>query len=67
MKKNIKIIKYLQVIDKIEKVRSTNNVNWMDVLRLALKHAPKETIKLMQEINKKDKKISSLFSSLKNS
>ena len=67
MKKNTKIIKYLKVIDKIEKVRSTNNVNWMDVLRLALKHAPKETIKLMQEINKKDKKISSLFSSLKNS
>ena len=67
MKKNTKIIKYLKVIDKIEKVRSTNNVNWMDVLRLALKHAPKETIKLMQEINKKDKKMSSLFSSLKNS
>jgi len=65
MKKNPKVIKYLKVIDKIEKVRSKNNVNWMDVLRLALKHAPEETIKLMQEINKKDKKISSLFSSLK--
>lgn len=65
MKKNPKVIKYLKVIDKIEKVRSKNNVNWMDVLRLALKHAPEKTIKLMQEINKKDKKISSLFSSLK--
>ena len=62
--KSLKIKKYLDVIDKIEKVRTKNNVNWMDVLRLALKNAPEETIKLMREINKKDKKISNLFSSL---
>ena len=62
-KKNIK--KYLNIIDKIEKVRSRNNVNWMDVLRLALRHAPEETIKLMKEINNKDKKISDLFNSIK--
>jgi len=62
--KSLKIKKYLDVIDKIEKVRNKNNVNWMDVLRLALKNAPEETIKLMREINKKDKKISNLFSSL---
>tara|TARA_B100000965_G_C19517240_1_gene724767 strand:+ start:112 stop:309 length:198 start_codon:yes stop_codon:yes gene_type:complete len=65
MKKNKKIKKYLSIINKIEKVRSKNNVNWMDVLRLALKNAPDQTIKLMKEINKKDKKISSLFNSLK--
>ena len=67
MKKNqkTKISKYLNIINKIEKVRSKNNVNWMDVLRLALKHAPEETIKLMKEINKKDKKISNLFNSIK--
>ena len=64
MKKNIKIKKYLKIIDKIEKERSKNNVNWMDVLRLALKNAPSETIKLMESINKKDKKISSLFGSI---
>tara|TARA_B100000315_G_C14494963_1_gene549478 strand:- start:906 stop:1109 length:204 start_codon:yes stop_codon:yes gene_type:complete len=67
MKKRLRIAKYLKIIDKIEKVRIKNNVNWMDVLRLALKYAPDETIKLMQEINKKDKKISTLFSSLNNS
>jgi hypothetical protein len=65
MNKNPKVIKYLKIINEIEKVRSKNNVNWMDVLRLALKNAPDETIKLMQSINKKDKKISTLFSSIK--
>jgi len=66
MEKNIKIKKYLKIIDKIELARSKNNVNWMDVLRLALKHSPDETIKLMEKINAKDKKISSLFGSIKN-
>ena len=65
MKKNPKVKKYLKIIDKIEKVRSKNNVNWMDVLRLALRHAPDQTIKLMKIINAKDKKISSLFGSIK--
>ena len=66
MKKNIKVKKYLKIIDKIEKERSKNNVNWMDVLRLALNNAPDETIKLMESINKKDRKISSLFGSINN-
>ena len=56
--------KHFKIINNIQKVRNKNNVNWMDVLRLALKNAPEETIKLMREINKKDKKISNLFSSL---
>lgn len=64
-KKESKTKKYLEIIDKIEKVRSKNNVNWMDVLRVALKHAPDETIRLMKNINQKDKKISNLFSSVK--
>lgn len=60
-----KVKKYLNIINKIEKVRSKNNVNWMDVLRLSLKHAPDDTIKLMKNINKKDKKISDLFNTIK--
>lgn len=64
-KKSLKIKKYLSIINKIEKVRTKNNVNWMDVLRVALKHAPDETIKLMKNINQKDKKISNLFNSIK--
>ena len=60
-----KVKKYLSIINKIEKVRSKNNVNWMDVLRIALVHAPNQTIRLMKNINKKDKKISDLFNSIK--
>ena len=37
-KNNAKVKKYLNIINKIEKVRSKNNVNWIDVLRLALKN-----------------------------
>ena len=29
--------KYSSIISKIEKIRSKNNVNWMDILRLAFK------------------------------
>ena len=31
---------YGKIIDQIEKVRSKNNKNWMDILRLAYKYAP---------------------------
>ncbi len=60
MKKN----KYLNTINKIEKVRSKNNVNWMDILRLAFKYAPVEASKLMKKVNKEDKKISQLLKKL---
>ena len=40
---------YLDIIDQIEKVRSRNNVNWMDVLRLAFKYAPDEARALMKK------------------
>ncbi len=55
---------YLKIINKIEKVRSKNNVNWMGLLRLAFKYAPKEASKLMQRVNSEDKKISFLLSKL---
>ncbi len=67
MKKNInlKIKKYLKAIDQIEKTRSQNNINWMDVLRLAIKHSPEKAIKLIKQINKKDQKISKIFNRIK--
>ena len=36
MEKNNSKNNYLKIINKIEKVRSKNNVNWMGLLRLAL-------------------------------
>jgi len=64
MEKNNNKNNYLKIINKIEKVRSKNNVNWMGLLRLAFKHAPKEASQLMKKINSEDKKISSLLSKL---
>ena len=55
---------YFKIIKKIERVRSKNNVNWMDVLRLSFKHAPKESRKLIKKINSQDKRISSLITQL---
>jgi len=55
---------YDKIITKIEKTRSKNNINWMDLLRIGFKFAPKETIKLMKKINFEDKKISNLLNLL---
>ena len=30
---------YISIIDEMEKIRTKNNVNWMDILRLAFRHA----------------------------
>ena len=55
---------YLKIINQIEKIRSKNNVNWMDILRLAFKLDPKNAAKIMKKINNNDNKISKLLSSL---
>jgi hypothetical protein len=63
--KKIRSKRYLSAIDKIQKVRAKNNANWMDILRLAINHAPNEAINLMKKINKKDQAISKLFNRIK--
>lgn len=55
---------YVRIIDQIEKVRSKNNKNWMNILRLAFKHSAKSTAKIMAEIYKEDSKISRLAKKL---
>ena len=61
MKKNKK---YKIIINKIQRIRSKNNVNWMDLLRLAFKLDPKNASKIMKKINYDDKKISNLLKKL---
>ena len=62
MKKSYnKTEKYLKIINQIEKARTSNNINWMNVLRIAIKNNPKETIKILKKINKKDSVISKLL------
>jgi hypothetical protein len=55
---------YLKIIDQIEKIRSKNNVNWMNVLRLAFKLDANQAKKIMKKINYDDKKISQLLNKL---
>jgi hypothetical protein len=55
---------YLKIIDEVERVRTRNNVNWMDVLRLAFRYAPDEAKGLMKKINQEDDRISALFKQL---
>ena len=56
--------KYLSIISKIEKIRSKNNVNWMNILRLAFKYSPEEAREIVKNINKDDGEISSLLKKL---
>ena len=64
--KNKPLDYYLKIIDKIEKVRTNNNVNWMDILRIAFKHAPEEAKKVMKKINNSDDEIADLLKKLLN-
>ena len=52
------------IINKIEKVRSKNNKNWIDILRLAFKHSPKEAKIIFKAIVKKDKQLIKLAKDL---
>ena len=56
----------LEIIDAVEEVRTKNNKNWMDVLRIAFKHAPEEARPVLAEINKSDGQISKLLDKLAN-
>lgn len=62
MKKNSKY--YLSVIKSIENIRKKNNVNWMNLLRLAFKKSPKEAASIMSKIYRDDEKISALVKKL---
>jgi len=62
--KKIQLEHYLKIIDEIEKVRTMNNINWMDVLRLAFIHAPKDAKELMKKINTADDEISAAVKKL---
>ena len=55
---------YISIIDEMEKIRTKNNVNWMDILRLAFRHAPDEAKKLMRKIDDHDNRLSELVKKL---
>tara|TARA_B110000971_G_scaffold105051_1_gene107846 strand:- start:56 stop:241 length:186 start_codon:yes stop_codon:yes gene_type:complete len=56
--------KYHKIINQIEKIRGKNNVNWMNMLRLAFKYDPKGSAKIMSRIYSDDSKIGKLAKKL---
>jgi hypothetical protein len=55
---------YLKIITQIENIRKKNNVNWMNILRIAFKNNPKGTAKVMSRIYSDDKRIGRLVKKL---
>ena len=55
---------FLKIISQIENIRKNNNVNWMDILRIAFKNNPKETAMVMFRIYSDDKRIGKLVKKL---
>jgi hypothetical protein len=62
--KNTNNKKSLILINKIQKIRSKNNINWMDMLRLAFKYDPKISSKIMSKIYLDDQRISKIVKEL---
>lgn len=54
----------MALVDEIESVRTRNNVNWMDLLRIGLTHAPLETKAVLARINADDGRIAELLRKL---
>ena len=53
-----------EIIDELEKVRAKNNINWMNILRLAFKNSPEEAREIIFKINQKDNQISKILEKL---
>jgi len=54
----------LTIIDEIENVRSSNNINWMNLLRIVAIEAPDKLFEITKKINQADGEISKLFRKL---
>ncbi|MBP9777792.1 MAG: hypothetical protein KBD25_01255 [Rickettsiaceae bacterium] len=53
-----------ELIDKMEQIRSNNNRNWMDLVRLAIKLDPITTKSIIKEIVEHDRKIAGVLEEL---
>jgi|TARA_B110000238_G_C15758142_1_gene282209 hypothetical protein len=54
----------LKLILEIQNIRKKNNVNWMDMLRLAFKHDPDSAAGIMSNIYTDDQRVSNLVKKL---
>jgi hypothetical protein len=60
-----KIKKSIRIINRIQKIRSANNKNWMDLLKLSLKLDFNSTTKIISKIYEDDTRICQLVNNLK--
>ena len=63
-KNSKKINQALKLVNQIQKIRSKNNKNWMDLLRLSFSLDPEKSRKIVKEIFKRDNQISNLVKQL---
>ena len=54
-----------KIINLIQKIRAKNNKNWMDIMRLAFKYAPKDSAKIMKKMSKGQKKVGKVMREFK--
>ena len=54
-----------KLFKSIENIRKNNNKNWMNLLRLAYKNDPKNTIKILNNILTKDNQLIKIAKQLK--
>lgn len=57
--------KDLEIFNKIENIRSKNNKNWMDLLRLSYESNPNKTLLILSKIISKDQTLVKLARKLK--
>jgi hypothetical protein len=57
--------KDINIFNKIENIRSKNNKNWMDLLRLSYESNPNKTLLILSKIISKDQTLVRLAKQLK--
>jgi hypothetical protein len=61
---NQQFVRNTKLIDKIQQIRKKNNVNWMDILRIAFESSPDKTKKVFENIFADDKSINNISKKL---
>ncbi len=49
-----------KILNQVQEIRANNNKNWMAILKLAFKYAPKEAKAIMKNITDCDQEINEL-------
>ena len=63
---SVKFKKSIKLINQILNIRSKNNKNWMDIVKLALQLDFNSTTKILNQIYKEDSRIGKITKKIKN-